>query len=70
MQVDVVDLLVYSPAEGIIITVSGRPSARLVPVQPTQWRIWTDVADFGVGVGVSLGPVVVSEADVAPGRPG
>ena len=29
--------------EEITITVSGRPSARLVPARPTQWRTWTDV---------------------------
>lgn len=32
--------------EEITITVSGRPSARLVPVRPTQWRSWTDIADL------------------------
>ncbi|MFN2320698.1 MAG: type II toxin-antitoxin system Phd/YefM family antitoxin [Dermatophilaceae bacterium] len=31
--------------EEITITVSGRPSARLVPARPSQWRPWTDVAD-------------------------
>lgn len=30
--------------EEITITVSGRPSARLVPSKPTQWRPWDEVA--------------------------
>ena len=32
--------------EEITITVSGRASARLVPIRPTQWRAWDDVADL------------------------
>lgn len=32
--------------EEITITVSGRPSARLVSVRPTQWRSWTEIADL------------------------
>ncbi|MGV1010800.1 MAG: type II toxin-antitoxin system Phd/YefM family antitoxin [Dermatophilaceae bacterium] len=32
--------------EEITITVSGRPSARLVPARPTQWRSWTQIADL------------------------
>jgi prevent-host-death family protein len=32
--------------EAITITVSGRPSARLVPVRPTQWRAWAEIADL------------------------
>jgi len=32
--------------EEIVITVSGRPSARLAPVRPTCWRRWADVADL------------------------
>lgn len=32
--------------EEITITVSGRPSARLVPARPSQWRPWVDVADI------------------------
>lgn len=35
--------------EEITITVSGRPSARLVPPRPTQWRTWSDVADLFLG---------------------
>lgn len=35
--------------EEITITVSGRPSARLVPAAPTQWRRWDDVADLFAG---------------------
>ena len=31
--------------EEITITVSGRPSARLVPARPTAWRAWDDIAD-------------------------
>lgn len=30
--------------EEITITVSGRPSARLVPARPTVWRPWTEIA--------------------------
>lgn len=32
--------------EEITITVSGRPSARLVPVRPTQWRSWAEIAEL------------------------
>jgi prevent-host-death family protein len=32
--------------EEITITVSGRPSARLVPVRPAAWRMWSEVADL------------------------
>jgi len=32
--------------EEITITVSGRPSARLVPARPTQWRAWADISDL------------------------
>jgi prevent-host-death family protein len=32
--------------EEITITVSGRPSARLVPARATQWRSWAEVADL------------------------
>lgn len=32
--------------EEITITVSGRPSARLVPAGPTQWRRWDEIADL------------------------
>lgn len=32
--------------EEITITVSGRPSARLVPARPRQWRQWSDIADL------------------------
>lgn len=35
--------------EEITITVSGRPSARLVPAEPTQWRRWDDIADLLAG---------------------
>jgi len=39
--------------EEITITVSGRPSARLVAARPTQWRSWTQIADlFGGAVDV------------------
>lgn len=31
--------------EEITITVSGRPSARLVPARPSQWRPWADIAE-------------------------
>lgn len=32
--------------EHVLITVAGRPSARLVPVSPRAWRSWNDVADI------------------------
>lgn len=32
--------------EEITITVSGRPSARLVPTGPTHWRRWDEIADL------------------------
>jgi prevent-host-death family protein len=32
--------------EQVLITVAGRPSARLVPVSPRAWRSWSDVADI------------------------
>ncbi|MCB0911366.1 MAG: type II toxin-antitoxin system prevent-host-death family antitoxin [Propionibacteriaceae bacterium] len=35
--------------EEITITVSGRPSARLVPAVPTRWRRWDDVAELFAG---------------------
>lgn len=35
--------------EEITITVSGRPSARLVSVGPRQWRSWADVAEVFEG---------------------
>ncbi|MEE3851203.1 type II toxin-antitoxin system prevent-host-death family antitoxin [Gordonia sp. LSe1-13] len=35
--------------EQITITVSGRPSARLVPASSHAWRQWEDVADLFAG---------------------
>jgi len=35
--------------EEIIITVAGRPGARLVPANPRSWRMWADVADLFAG---------------------
>ncbi|MEE4024173.1 type II toxin-antitoxin system prevent-host-death family antitoxin [Gordonia sp. PKS22-38] len=35
--------------EQITITVSGRPSARLVPASSRSWRQWEDVADLFAG---------------------
>lgn len=32
--------------EEITITVSGRPSARLVPARQTRWRAWSDIAEL------------------------
>lgn len=37
--------------EEIVITVSGRPSARLVPVGPSRWRRWSELADLFHGPG-------------------
>lgn len=35
--------------EEVTITVSGRPSARLVPVASSAWRSWGEVADLFAG---------------------
>lgn len=35
--------------EEVIITVSGRPSARLVPARQTRWQRWGDVTDLFTG---------------------
>jgi prevent-host-death family protein len=35
--------------EEVTITVSGRPSARLVPVAPRAWRRWSDIAELFSG---------------------
>lgn len=35
--------------EEVIITVAGRPSARLVPVASRTWRQWRDVAELFEG---------------------
>ena len=35
--------------EEITITVSGRPSARLVPARRTSWRSWAEIADLFSG---------------------
>lgn len=35
--------------EQVLITVAGRPSARLVPVAPRAWRSWSEVADLFAG---------------------
>lgn len=32
--------------EEIVITVAGRPSARLVPVAPKRWRTFDEIADI------------------------
>lgn len=32
--------------EEITITVSGRPSARLIPARPRRWRDWAEIADL------------------------
>ena len=37
--------------EEIIITVSGRPSARLVPARQARWHRWDDVSDLFSGLG-------------------
>lgn len=30
----------------VLITVAGRPSARLVPVAPRAWRTWEEISDI------------------------
>jgi prevent-host-death family protein len=32
--------------EELTSTFSGRPSARLVPARPTQWRSWAELTDL------------------------
>lgn len=32
--------------EEITITVSGRPSARLVPTEATAWRTWNEISEL------------------------
>lgn len=32
--------------EEIVITVAGRPSARLVPVRPARWRRWPEFEEL------------------------
>jgi prevent-host-death family protein len=35
--------------EEIVITVAGRPGARLVPATPRTWRRWADVRELFTG---------------------
>ena len=35
--------------EEVMITVAGRPSARLIAVAPRAWRRWDDVAELFAG---------------------
>ena len=37
--------------EEIVITVAGRPGARLVPAAPRAWRQWAEVAELFAGPG-------------------
>ncbi len=37
--------------EEIVITVSGRPSAKLVPARQTRWHRWNDFDDLFTGAG-------------------
>lgn len=37
--------------EEIVITVSGRASARLVPARDMRWRRWEDLGDLFAGPG-------------------
>ncbi len=37
--------------EEIVITVSGRPSAMLVPVRPTRWQRWSELGGLFDGPG-------------------
>lgn len=32
--------------EEFTITISGRPSARLLPAEPAHWRRWDEIADL------------------------
>ncbi len=50
LRQDASDLVRRAQAgEEITITVSGRPSARLVPPEPAQLRRWDDVAELFAG---------------------
>lgn len=47
LRQDASDLVRRAQAgEEITITVSGRPSARLVPPAPVQWRRWEEAAEL------------------------
>jgi prevent-host-death family protein len=35
--------------EEMVITVSGREAARLVPAMPRSWRRWNEIADLFAG---------------------
>jgi prevent-host-death family protein len=35
--------------EEVMITVAGRPGARLVPVRPRAWRTYDEIADLFTG---------------------
>lgn len=35
--------------EELLITVAGRPAAKIVPAAPNRWRHWSDVADLFAG---------------------
>jgi prevent-host-death family protein len=37
--------------ESLVVTVSGRPAARLVPVGGRRWRRWAEVKDALSGTG-------------------
>lgn len=32
--------------EEIVVTVAGRPAARLVPVRPARWRRWSELDEL------------------------
>jgi prevent-host-death family protein len=50
LRQDASDLVRRAQAgEEITITVSGRPSARLLPANPGQWRQWDQIADLFQG---------------------
>ena len=47
LRQDASDLVRRAQAgEEITITVSGRPSARLVPAGPAPWRPWNEIAEL------------------------
>lgn len=44
--------------EEIVVTVSGRPSVRLVPVRPNRtWRTWNDIEGLFENAGAHLDDV-------------
>lgn len=50
--------------EQVLITVAGRPSARLVPAGTRTWRPWSDIAELFDGPG---DPTWAADRDLVDG---